>query len=54
MSLLIQKKWLYFLFIRPSRNPLDLRGFEHMKTGDIVKEKAEITRIHRFEFLNKI
>ena len=42
-----------FLFIRPSGNPIDAKGFEQMITGDIVQEKAEITKIHRFEFLNE-
>ena len=42
-----------FLFIRPSGNPIDARGFEQMITGDIVQEKAEITKIHRFEFLSE-
>ena len=42
-----------FLFIRPSGNPIDTTGFEQMITGDIVQEKAEITKIHRFEFLNE-
>ena len=41
-----------FLFIRPSGNPIDAKGFEQMITGDIVQEKAEITKIHRFEFLS--
>ena len=61
MSLLIQKKWRLFfvenatpdfLFIRPSGNPIDAKGFEQMITGDIVQEMAEITKIHRFEFLS--
>ena len=43
-----------FLFIRPSGNPLDAEGFEQMITsGDVVQEKAEITKIHRFEFLSE-
>ena len=43
-----------FLFIRPSGNPLDAEGFEQMMTsGDVVQEKAEITKIHRFEFLSE-
>ena len=42
-----------FLFIRPSGNPLSAKGFgEMMNSGDIVQEKAEITKIHRFEFLS--
>ena len=42
-----------FLFIRPSGNPIDAKGFEQMITGDIVQEKAEINKIHRFEFLSE-
>ena len=42
-----------FLFIRPSGNPLSAKGFEEMiNSGDVVQEKAEITKIHRFEFLS--
>ncbi len=41
-----------FLFIRPSGNPINAKGFEQMISGDIVQEKAEITKIHRFEFLS--
>ena len=42
-----------FLFIRPSGNPLSAKGFEDMiNSGDVVQEKAEITKIHRFEFLS--
>ena len=42
-----------FLFIRPSGNPIDAKGFEQMITSDIVQEKAEITKIHRLEFLSE-
>ena len=43
-----------FLFIRPSGNPIGAEGFEQMISGDIiVQEKAEITKIHRFEFLSE-
>ncbi len=42
-----------FLFIRPSGNPIDAKGFEQMITDDIVQEKAEITKIHRFEFFKR-
>ena len=43
-----------FLLIRPSGNPLDAAGFEQMMTsGDVIQEKAEITKIHRFEFLSE-
>ncbi len=42
-----------FLLIRPSGNPLDAAGFEKMMTsGDIIQDKAEITKIHRLEFLS--
>ena len=42
-----------FLFIRPSGNPISAKGFEEMmSSGDIVQEKAAITKIHRFEFLS--
>ena len=40
-----------FIFIRPSGNPIDAKGFEKSMTDEIVQEKAEITKIHRFEFL---
>ena len=42
-----------FLFIRPSGNPINAKGFEKMMTsGDVVQEKSEITKIHRLEFLS--
>ena len=42
-----------FLFIRPSGNPISAKGFEKMiNSGDVVQEKAEITKIHRLEFLS--
>ena len=42
-----------FLFIRPSGNPINAEEFEKMMTsGDVIQEKAEITKIHRFEFLS--
>ena len=42
-----------FLFIRPSGNPINAEGFEEMMNpGEVIQEKAEITKIHRFEFLN--
>ena len=41
-----------FLFIRPSGNPISAKGFEEMmNSGDVVQEKSEITKIHRFELL---
>ena len=42
-----------FLFIRPSGNPIDAKGFEQIISSDIVQEKAEIIKIHRFEFLSE-
>ena len=42
-----------FLFIRPSGNPIDAEGFKQMISGDVVQEKSEITKIHRFEFLSE-
>ena len=42
-----------FLLIRPSGNPISAKGFEEMmNSGDVVQEKAEITKIHKFEFLS--
>ena len=41
-----------FLFIRPSSNPINAEGFEKMISGDVVQEKAEITKLHRLEFLS--
>tara|TARA_B100000242_G_scaffold16434_1_gene10126 strand:- start:580 stop:966 length:387 start_codon:yes stop_codon:yes gene_type:complete len=41
-----------FLFIRPSGNPIDAEGFEKMISSDVIQEKAEITKIHRLEFLS--
>ena len=41
-----------FLFIRPSGNPINAEGFEKMVSGEVVQEKAEITKIHRLEFLS--
>ena len=49
MNLLIQKKSLlffvdnstqYFLFIRPSGNPINALGFQQIITRDIVQERA--------------
>ena len=42
-----------FLLIRPSGNPISAKGFEEMmSSGAVVQEKAEITKIHKFEFLS--
>ena len=42
-----------FFCIWPSGNAVDTKGFEQMITGNIVQEKAEITKIHRVEFLSE-
>ena len=42
-----------FLFIRPSGNPIARKVFDQMISDDIVQEKAEKTKIHRFEFLSE-
>ena len=39
-----------FLLIRPSGNPVDSEWFEQMICSDIVQERAEITKVHQFEF----
>ena len=41
-----------FLFIRPSGNPINAEEFEKMISCDVIQEKAEITKIHRLEFLS--
>ena len=52
-SFLIKNSTQDFLFIRPSGNPLTAKGFEEMmSSGDVIQEKAEITKIHKFEFLS--
>ena len=52
-SFFINNATLDFLFIRPNGNPLSAKGFEEMmNSGDVMQEKAEITNIHRFEFLS--
>ena len=41
-----------FLFIRPSGNPIDAKGFEEMwSSGDLVIESAQITKVHKFDLL---
>ena len=42
-----------FLFIRPSGNPIDAKGFKQILSSDVVQEKAELTKIHRLEFLSE-
>ena len=51
-SFFIKNATFDFLFIRPSGNPINAEGFEKMISSDVVQEKAEITKIHRLEFLN--
>ena len=52
-SFFIKNSTSDFLFIRPSGNPLNAASFEEMmNSGDIVQEKAEITKIHKFEMLS--
>ena len=42
-----------FLFIRPSGNPIDAKGFQAMfSSGDVVIETAEITKVHKLEFFS--
>ena len=41
-----------FLFIKLSGNPIYAEGFEKIISGDVIQEKAEITRIHRLVFLS--
>tara|TARA_B100000700_G_scaffold275646_1_gene321631 strand:+ start:205 stop:462 length:258 start_codon:yes stop_codon:yes gene_type:complete len=42
-----------FLFIRPSGNPINAKGFQAMwSSGDLVLESAEITKVHKFDFLS--
>ena len=41
-----------FLFIRPSGNPIDAKGFQEMwSSGDLVLQRAEVTKVHKFELL---
>jgi len=41
------------LFIRPSGNPIDAKGFQDMwSSGDLSLESAEITKVHKFELLS--
>ena len=44
-----------FLFIRPSGNPIDAKGFQEMwSSGDLVLESAGITKVHKFELFDKM
>ena len=41
-----------FLFKRPSGNPIDSKVFQEMcSSGDLVLERAEVTKLHKFELL---
>ena len=51
-SFLIDNTTSDFLFIRPSGNPINAKGFAEMwSSGDLVLETVEITKIHKFDFL---
>ena len=53
-SFLINNTTPDFLFIRPSGNPINAKGFADMwSSGDLVLEAAEITKIHKFDFYNE-
>ena len=61
MNLRILKKWLPFfvknatsdfLLIRPISNPLDVKEFEKILSGNVVQEKAEISIISLLQFLS--
>ena len=42
-----------FLFIRPSGNPIDAKGFHEMKTsGDVLDGYCDIKKIYKLEFLS--
>ena len=42
-----------FLFIRPSGNPINAKGFQAMwSSGTLVLESAEITKVHKFDFFS--
>ena len=42
-----------FLFIRPSGNPIDVKGFIEMNTsGDVVDGFCDIKKIHKLEFFS--
>ena len=42
-----------FLFIRPSGNPIDAKGFHKMKTsGDVLDGYCDIKKIYKLEFLS--
>ena len=52
-SFFVNKATSSFLFIRPSANRINTEGFGEMTLSDLVQEKAEITKIHQFEFLSE-
>ena len=42
-----------FLFIRPSGNPIDVKGFCEMNTsGELIDGYCDIKKIHKLEFLS--
>ena len=42
-----------FLFIRPSGNPIDVKGFIEMSnSGDVVDGFCDIKKIHKLEFFS--
>ena len=52
-SFFVGNATLDFLFIIFISNMIKAEGFEQMIKVDIVQEKAEITKIHRFKFLSE-
>ena len=41
-----------FLFIRPGGNPIEAKSFQDMwPLGDLVLESAEVTKVHKLDFL---
>ncbi len=53
-SFFIENATSDFLFIRPSGNPIDAKGFQAMwSSGDLFLENAEITKVHKFDSLGE-
>ena len=51
-SFLIDNATHDFLFIRPNGNPINANGLQEIwSSGDLVLESAEITKVHKFNFL---
>ena len=41
-----------YLFIRPSRNPIDAKGFQDIwSSGDLILKSEQITNVHKFDFI---